>query len=101
MKEEPHVELSSSTEVSEQEEIREDTQYITGWRLHGICFWLLLSLFVAQMDTSITSTSILTITDQLGGFKKSSWVFTAYMLPFCGTAPSSPLSPLSQFMRTD
>ncbi|ORX93616.1 major facilitator superfamily domain-containing protein [Clohesyomyces aquaticus] len=55
-----------------------------GWRLHGVTFWLLLSLFVAQMDTSITSTSLLTITDQLGGFKKSSWVFTAYLLTFCG-----------------
>ncbi|KAF2256481.1 MFS general substrate transporter [Trematosphaeria pertusa] len=58
--------------------------YYTGWRLHGISAWLLLSLFVAQMDTSITSTAILTITDQLGGFEKYSWVFTAYMLSFCG-----------------
>ncbi|KAF1966753.1 MFS general substrate transporter [Bimuria novae-zelandiae CBS 107.79] len=62
----------------------EDPRYITGWRLHGISFFLLVALFVAQMDTSITSTSILTITDQLGEWEKNSWVFTAYMLSFCG-----------------
>ncbi|KAF2438547.1 MFS multidrug transporter-like protein [Karstenula rhodostoma CBS 690.94] len=59
-------------------------RYVTGWQLHSISFWLLLSLFVAQMDTSITSTAILTITDQLGDFEKNSWVFTSYMLSFCG-----------------
>lgn len=64
--------------------------YYTGWRLHGISAWLLLSLFVAQMDTSITSTAILTITDQLGGFEKYSWVFTAYMLSFCGIDSHTP-----------
>ncbi|KAF2804408.1 MFS general substrate transporter [Mytilinidion resinicola] len=36
------------------------------------------------MDTSVTSTAILTITDQLGGYNRSSWVFTAYLLTFCG-----------------
>ncbi|KAF2795478.1 MFS multidrug transporter-like protein [Melanomma pulvis-pyrius CBS 109.77] len=58
--------------------------YFSGWKLHGITFWLLVALFVAQMDTSVTSTAILEITDQLGDYEKSPWVFTAYMLTFCG-----------------
>lgn len=36
------------------------------------------------MESSVTSTSILAITDQLGGFDKSSWVFTAYLLTYSG-----------------
>jgi hypothetical protein len=58
--------------------------YMSGWKLHAITFWLLVALFVAQMDTSVASTAILQITDQLGGYEESSWVFTAYMLTYCG-----------------
>jgi hypothetical protein len=75
---------ASNTENTERVEV--EPVYLTGWRLYSITFWLLLSLFVVQMDTSITSTSILTITDHLGSFERASWVFTAYMLPFCGNA---------------
>lgn len=45
-----------------------------------MCF----SLFMSLMDTSIASTSILLITDELGGFDKSSWAFTSYLLTYCG-----------------
>lgn len=64
-------------------EAHDEFLYITDWRLHGISFDLLLSLFVTQMDTSIASTSILTITADLGGYKKISCVFTSYMLSYC------------------
>jgi len=59
-------------------------QYITGWRLHAIFFALCVGLFVGQMEVSIISTSVLSITDQLGGFEQSSWLFTAYMLTYSG-----------------
>jgi hypothetical protein len=74
---------------------RQAGDYPTGWRLHGITFWygsrnelmfianqrsLLLMMFLAQMESTITSTSIITITDDLGGYLKSSWVLTAYWL---------------------
>ncbi|KAF2825490.1 MFS general substrate transporter [Ophiobolus disseminans] len=58
-------------------------RYLSGWKLHGISFWLFISLFVVQMDTSITSNAILEITDRLGDYEKSSWVFTAYLLTIC------------------
>ena len=37
-------------------------------------------MFLAQMESTITSTSVITITDDLGGYIKSSWMLTAYWL---------------------
>lgn len=45
-----------------------------------LCF----ALFMSLMDSSIASTAILVITDQLGGYDKSSWVFTSYLLTYSG-----------------
>lgn len=39
---------------------------------------------MAQTESSITSTAIASITDALGGFEKSTWVFTAYLLTYSG-----------------
>ncbi|KAH8733128.1 hypothetical protein GQ44DRAFT_781965 [Phaeosphaeriaceae sp. PMI808] len=39
------------------------------------------------MESSIASTALLSITNQFGGYQKSSWVFTAYMLTYCGERP--------------
>lgn len=36
------------------------------------------------MESSVTSTAVLVITDELGGFSKSSWLFTAYLLTYSG-----------------
>ncbi|PSN72305.1 MFS general substrate transporter [Corynespora cassiicola Philippines] len=43
-------------------------------------FNLLLMMFLAQMESTITSTSVITITDDLGSYKKNSWMLTAYWL---------------------
>ncbi|KAF2108387.1 major facilitator superfamily domain-containing protein [Lophiotrema nucula] len=69
---------------SNSEGVRRQTQYIRGWRLHTISFSLLLSLFIVQLEWCITSTAVLSITDDLGGYEQSSWIFTAYLLTFCG-----------------
>jgi len=81
---------------------QEVPQYIIGWKLHVITFgWalhflnilisiaadedrLLLSLFMSQMESSIISTSVITITNDLGEYGKSTWIFTAYMLTYSG-----------------
>lgn len=36
------------------------------------------------MESSIVSTAMLTITDNLGGYNQSVWIFTAYMLTYSG-----------------
>ena len=37
-------------------------------------------MWLAQMESTITSTSIVTITNDLGGYIRNSWVLTAYWL---------------------
>ncbi|KAF2248085.1 MFS general substrate transporter [Trematosphaeria pertusa] len=41
---------------------------------------LLLSMWLAQMESTITSASVITITNDLGGYIKNSWILTAYWL---------------------
>jgi hypothetical protein len=62
----------------------DDSRYITGRKLYLINTGLIISMFVVQLDSSIISTSVVDITDQLGGYEKSSWLFTAYLITFCG-----------------
>lgn len=62
----------------------DESQYITGKRLYLINTGLIISMFIVQMDSSIISTSVVDITDQLGGYEKSSWLFTAYLITYCG-----------------
>lgn len=63
----------------------DESLFITGRKLYLINACLMISLFVVQLDSSIISTSIVDITDNLGGYEKSSWLFTAYLITFCGT----------------
>jgi MFS family permease len=37
-------------------------------------------MFLAQMESTITSTAVITITNDLGGYIKNSWILTAYWL---------------------
>ncbi|KAF1951253.1 MFS general substrate transporter [Byssothecium circinans] len=55
-------------------------EYVSGWRLHAITVGLFVSMWLAQMESTITSTSVITITNDLGGYLKSSWILTAYWL---------------------
>jgi hypothetical protein len=62
----------------------DESHYITGTKLYLINTGLIISMFIVQMDSSIISTSVVAITDQLGGYEKSSWLFTAYLITYCG-----------------
>ncbi|KAG8531949.1 uncharacterized protein KY384_003585 [Bacidia gigantensis] len=76
--------VSRDEESGQSEKGQEASKYIVGWRLHLISFALLLSLFMSQMESSIVSTSVIAITNDLGGYEKSSWVFSAYLLTYSG-----------------
>jgi hypothetical protein len=58
-------------ETSDMENRRQipanEKMYITGWKLHAIVIGLTVALFTVQMESSITSTAVLDITDNLGG----------------------------------
>jgi hypothetical protein len=84
LEEQKDAQPSRTTELPDVRDEGSQAAYLSGWKLHIVTFWLVISLFVAQMDTSITSTAIVKITDRLGDYEKNSWVFTAYLLTFCG-----------------
>jgi MFS family permease len=44
-----------------------------------------LALFMTLLESTIVSTSVVTITDDIGGYVRSSWLFTAYLLTYSGT----------------
>lgn len=43
---------------------------------------LSLALFLAAMESTIISTSLISITNELGGFQRSSWIVAAYLLGY-------------------
>ncbi len=48
---------------------------------------LMLSLFLASMESTVVATAMPTIVSQLGGLESYSWVFSAYMLASTTTVP--------------
>lgn len=48
---------------------------------------VMLSLFLASMESTVVATGMPTIVSQLGGFNSYSWVFSAYMLTSTTTVP--------------
>jgi MFS family permease len=43
-----------------------------------------LSLFLSTLEVTIVSTSLVSITNALNGFDKSSWIVTSYLLTYTG-----------------
>ncbi|PUU83263.1 major facilitator superfamily domain-containing protein [Tuber borchii] len=59
-------------------------EYMTGWRLHVLTFGITLALFLSTLETTIVSTSLVSITNALNGFGRGTWVVTSYMLTYTG-----------------
>ncbi|KAH9908369.1 drug resistance transporter EmrB/QacA subfamily [Xylariomycetidae sp. FL2044] len=59
-------------------------QYMTGWRLYTLAFAMSLSMFLSTLETTIVSTSLVSITNALGGFDMRDWVVTAYFITYTG-----------------
>ncbi|KAH8687908.1 drug resistance transporter EmrB/QacA subfamily [Tricladium varicosporioides] len=55
-----------------------------GWKLYLLNFALCLSLFLSTVESTIVSTTLVAITNSLGGFQKSSWIITSYLLTYTG-----------------
>ncbi|KAI6085737.1 drug resistance transporter EmrB/QacA subfamily [Hypoxylon rubiginosum] len=58
--------------------------YLKGWRLYTLSFALSLSLFLSTLETTIVSTSLISITNALGDFEQRDWVVTAYLITYTG-----------------
>ncbi|OWY43019.1 MFS general substrate transporter [Alternaria alternata] len=74
---------TSSPNEAETVATTDESKYITGIKLYLINTCLTVSIFLVTLESTIISTAIVDITDELGGYEKSSWLFTAYMLTYC------------------
>ncbi|OTB06093.1 hypothetical protein M426DRAFT_259520 [Hypoxylon sp. CI-4A] len=73
--------------------------YHTGWRLHTLTAGICVSLLLSTLETTIVSTSLVSIVDALHGFDRSGWIVTAYLLTYTGVGGSGIYS-LSTVMVT-
>lgn len=60
------------------------TNWLKGTRLLIIEAALCLTMFLTNLEIPIVSTALVTITDDLSGFGKSSWIVAAYLITFIG-----------------
>jgi hypothetical protein len=51
---------------------------------------LCLSLLLSTLETTIVSTSLVSITNALSGFENRDWVVTSYLLTYTGNPPVIP-----------
>ncbi|PQE29886.1 major facilitator superfamily transporter protein [Rutstroemia sp. NJR-2017a WRK4] len=58
---------------------RREITYIKGWRFHLISIAIGLCVFLVNMESSIVSTSLVTMSNEFHGFNRSTWVVTAYL----------------------
>ncbi|KAI1342767.1 putative multidrug resistance protein fnx1 [Xylariaceae sp. FL0016] len=57
--------------------------------LHGARFWLIFAaiatlMFLIHFEIPVVTTSLVAITDELGGFDNAAWVVAAYLLGYVG-----------------
>lgn len=92
--------LEGGETVSPSEEASQS--YLTGWRLQTLLLGqvdqefhlkkfttndlprVCLNLFLSNLETTIVSTSLVSISNSLHSFSSSSWVVTAYLVTYTG-----------------
>ena len=55
-----------------------------GWRLYMLTAGIWIALFSSTLETTIVSTSLVSIADILSDFDERNWVVTAYFLTYTG-----------------
>ncbi|EMR65128.1 putative efflux pump antibiotic resistance protein [Eutypa lata UCREL1] len=58
--------------------------YLRGFRFWVVSFLNAIMLFLVQIEISIVTTSLVAITNDLGGFDTASWVVSSYLLGYVG-----------------
>ncbi|KAG8671674.1 hypothetical protein FPOAC1_004927 [Fusarium poae] len=62
---------------------------VTGPRRVALVISLLMGLLFSSLDTSIVSTSLVTISHDLNDFTNAPWIVLAYLLTYMGTFPQN------------
>ncbi|CAI6096132.1 unnamed protein product [Clonostachys chloroleuca] len=81
-KTEPNQTVTGTTDTDGDND--DDEKYLRGWRLWIVTAGMWISLFLSTLETTIVSTSLISITDALSGFLLRDWVVTAYLLTYTG-----------------
>ncbi|KAL8805180.1 MAG: hypothetical protein Q9200_005536 [Gallowayella weberi] len=63
---------------------RSQMVYLHGWNFYMLTFAICLALFLSTLEITIVSTALVSISDDLDGFHKSSWVITSYLITYTG-----------------
>ncbi|KAJ5719109.1 major facilitator superfamily domain-containing protein [Penicillium malachiteum] len=64
--------------------LNNESQYLRGWKLFGLTFSLLASLYLVNLESTIISTSLVAIAEDFQSFNKTSWFVTAYIMTYTG-----------------
>ncbi|KAI1772029.1 major facilitator superfamily domain-containing protein [Hypoxylon cercidicola] len=86
-KEEPQVVIADQDrgEKSPDEQSEDGNfNYISGYSLHLITVGMALCTFLVNLEITIVSTTLVSITNDLHDFGKSSWIVTAYLITYTG-----------------
>ncbi|KAI0904704.1 putative multidrug resistance protein fnx1 [Ustulina deusta] len=84
---------SSKVDIGENRELKEENEkrgestrfhYILGWRLYTMALGLGLALFLVNFEVTIVSAALVSITNDLKEFNKSSWIVTGYLTTYIG-----------------
>ncbi|GFF41879.1 hypothetical protein IFM58399_06416 [Aspergillus lentulus] len=76
------VGINSGTEG--EQESKPPRKYLSGWKLWLLTAGVWIALFLSTIETTIVSTSLVSITNALNGFLIKDWVVTAYLLTYTG-----------------
>ncbi|EMR63741.1 putative mfs multidrug transporter protein [Eutypa lata UCREL1] len=83
--EEEKTDVSAENAIPAAEASQQPTrEYLKGWRLYTLTFALCLSLLLSTLETTIVSTSLISISNALGGFDQRDWVVTSYLITYTG-----------------
>ncbi|KAM0426526.1 hypothetical protein ACHAPT_008218 [Fusarium lateritium] len=77
-------EAATEPEADSSPVAEDQSKYLQGWRLWALTLALYISLFLSTLETTIVSTSLVSITNALNGFILRDWIVTSYLLTYTG-----------------
>ncbi|KAK8069348.1 hypothetical protein PG994_005964 [Apiospora phragmitis] len=60
------------------------SDFITGWKLAILLCGISVAIFLPNLEISIVSTALVTIANDLHGFRETGWVVVAYLITYTG-----------------
>ncbi|KAI1773206.1 putative efflux pump antibiotic resistance protein [Hypoxylon cercidicola] len=64
--------------------VQEDTAYLQGFRFWAVSVVIAVLLFLVNLETTVVTTALVAITNDLGNFDIVSWVLSSYLLGYVG-----------------